>query len=318
MESPAFLAIVGPTASGKTSLSLEVVKRIPGEIISMDSRQVYRGMDIGTGKVGLRERALAPHHGLDLRDPDERYSAGQFARDAREWIRDIRGRGRVPILVGGTGFFLKSLTDPMFQEPELDGDRLEGIRAFLNRLSMDRLAAFVSVLDPQREADSEGGRQRATRTVEIALLTGRPLSWWHRESQPAHEPLQGLIALVELSRELLYDRINRRVEEMMEEGLVDEVRRLLEAGYGPEDPGMTGSGYREIVTYLGGELTLEEAVAEIQGSHRKYARRQSTWYRHQLPPEVLLLDGSEGPVGMAERVVAQWKAMTGNGMREAQ
>ncbi len=182
MSPPHFLAIVGPTASGKTGLSLEVGKRLAGEVISMDSRQIYRGMDIGTGKVTLRERAILPHHGLDLRDPDERYSAGQFARDARGWIDDIRGRGRVPLLVGGTGFFLKALTEPMFREPEMDKERLERLRAFLNHLGSERLSDFVRALDPGRKGVAEGGRQRATRTVEMALLTGRPLSWWHAES----------------------------------------------------------------------------------------------------------------------------------------
>ncbi len=313
MVSPSFLAIVGPTASGKTSLSLAVATRIPAELVSLDSRQVYRGMDIGTGKVSLRERGLFPHHGLDLRDPDERYSAGQFSRDARGWIQDIEARGRVPLLVGGTGFFLKSLTDPLFQEPELDGERLDRLRSFLNRLPMDRLASFVRALDPGRGSAGEGGRQRATRTVEMALLTGRPLSWWHLESLPVHEPLKGLIVLLDLPRELLYDRINRRVGAMVEAGLVTEVKRLLDSGYGPDDPGMTGAGYREIVDYLEGELTLEQATEEIRRSHRRYARRQSTWFRHQLPPGALVLDGSEGNEGMVRRVVSEWEGMKRKG-----
>jgi len=273
MSGPHFLAIVGPTASGKTSLSLEVGQRIGGEIISMDSRQIYRGMDVGTGKVTLQERALLPHHGLDIRDPDEQYSAGQFARDARGWIEEIRGRGRVPILVGGTGFFLKALTEPMFKEPELDGERLGRLRVFLNQLSADSLGAFVRTLDPQRTSVAEEGRQRATRTVEMALLTGRPLSWWHEESEPEEEALEGLIVLLDLPRDHLYEKINRRVGTMVQEGLVTEVERLLKAGYRPKNPGMTGAGYREIVSFLQGELTLDEATEEIRRSHRKYARR---------------------------------------------
>jgi tRNA dimethylallyltransferase len=289
--------------------------RVPGEIVSMDSRQVYRGMDVGTGKVSLRERALVPHHGLDLRDPNERYSAGQFARDARRWIQGIRARGRVPILVGGTGFFLKSLTDPMFEEPTVDPGRLEETRTYLNQLTMHRLADFIRVLDPQREAAVEGGRQRATRTVEIALLTGRSLSWWHQKSEPAHEPMEGFIVVLDLPREHLYDRINRRVGRMVEEGLVNEVERLLAAGYTAEDPGMTGAGYREIVAYLEGALSLEEALDEIRSSHRKYARRQTTWFRHQLPPGALRLDGSEGVEGMANRIADGWFGGIDNGTK---
>jgi tRNA dimethylallyltransferase len=311
MSGPRFLAIVGPTASGKTGLSLEVGKRLGGEIISMDSRQIYRGMDIGTGKVSLRERALLPHHGLDLRDPDERYSAGQFARDARGWVEDIRGRGRVPMLVGGTGFFLKSLTEPMFQEPKLDEERLDRLRAFLNQLPPETLADFVGALDPPREVAMEGGRQRATRTVEIALLTGRPLSWWHGESEPSEDPMDGLIVLLDLPRDILYEKINRRVGLMVQEGLVAEVEGLLRAGYGPEDPGMTGAGYREIISFLRGDLTLEEATEEIRRSHRKYARRQITWYRHQLPPGTVVLDGNGADEEKVEHVLAEWTMAEG-------
>ena len=180
MGAPDFLAIVGPTASGKTRLSLEVGRRLQGEVVSMDSRQVYRGMDIGTGKVTLEERALLPHHGLDLLEPNERYSAGRFARDARVWIKGIQGRGRVPLLVGGTGFFLRALIQPMFAEPELDGERLERLRLFLNGLPEEGLQEFARVLDPSRaKLAADGGKQRLTRTVEIALLTGKSLSDWH-------------------------------------------------------------------------------------------------------------------------------------------
>ena len=313
MASPHFLAIVGPTASGKTALSLEVGRRLNAEIISMDSRQIYRGMDVGTGKVTLRERSLIPHHGLDLRDPDERYSAGRFSRDARGWMDEIKGRGRVPLLVGGTGFFLKALTEPMFREPELDGERLERLRGFLNGLPMEELGDFVRTLDPPRVSVAEEGRQRATRTVEIALLTGKPLSWWHVESGPTAEPQIGFIVLLDPPRELLYERINKRVGSMVQEGLVAEVEALLKAGYGPDDPGMTGAGYREIVSFLQGDVSLEEATEEIRRAHRKYARRQATWYRHQLPPGTLVLDGGDPFEGMVERILAEWSKVQEGG-----
>ena len=303
---PSFLAIVGPTASGKTSLSLDVGRALRGEIISMDSRQIYRGMDVGTGKVSLRERALVPHHGLDLRDPHERYSAGQFARDARGRIEDIQARGRAPLLVGGTGFFLRALTSPMFSEPELDQTRLEGLRRFLNRFSPETLRGWARTLDPEGDPGEEGGRHRMTRRVEMALLTGRPLSWWHREEDSKDAALQGVTVLLDPPRELLYGRINARVGEMVAQGLVEEVKTLLEAGYGAEDPGMTGAGYREILSYLKGERSLEEAKEEIRRSHRKYARRQSTWFRHQLPEDVVILDGTTDRESQVERVCSLW------------
>jgi tRNA dimethylallyltransferase len=264
-------------------------------------------MDVGTGKVSLRERAILPHHGLDLRDPDEGYSAGQFARDARGWIEGIRSRDKVPMLVGGTGFFLRALVQPMFPEPELDRKRLKALRGFLNELPMEELRAFVGVLDPDRaELPEEGGRQRLTRAVEMALLTGRPLSEWHEE--PGAEPMKGMVFLLEFPREVLYERINRRVLHMVEAGFPREVEGLLKAGYDARAPGMTASGYREMSGFVRGELSLEEAVVETQRSHRRYARRQITWYRHQLPPDHVVLDGTQPTGVLTQTVVDRWNS----------
>ena len=316
---PSFLALLGPTASGKTALALALAKRLEVEIISMDSRQIYRGMDVGTGKVPPEERARIPHHGLDLRLPNESYSAGQFSRDARQWISEIQGRGRVPVLVGGTGFFLKALTHPMFSEPPLDRARLKALRTFLNGLSWPTLQRFVSALDPCREeAATEGGRQRATRTVEMALLTGRPLSWWQGQAMATEVPLGGVVVVLDLPRKLLYDHINRRVEAMLREGLVEEVARLLASGFGPEDPGMTGAGYREVAEYLGGNLTLEEAAERIRQAHRQYARRQMTWNRHQLPPGTVFLDGTLPESDLVDRVLRVWNESAGRGMGQGE
>jgi tRNA dimethylallyltransferase len=150
-----------------------------------------------------------------------------------------------------------------------------------------------------------------TRRIEIALLSGRTLGWWHTHARPTADPLPGLIVLLDPPREVLYDRINRRVEEMVEEGLVEEVRRLLEAGFGPEDPGMTGAGYREIIAFLEGETTMEEAVDAIQRSHRNYARRQSTWFRHQLPTDALVLDPDGSLEDRVGSVVSAWRKAEG-------
>lgn len=281
---PTFLAITGPTASGKTELSLAVAERLEVEIVSMDSRQVYRGMDIGTDKVEPADRARVRHHGLDLVDPRARYSAGRFARDARRWIEEIRGRGRVALLVGGTGFFLRSVVEPIFAEPVLPDEPLAALRSYLKRQPRTRMERWVRRLDPPRaELAIAGGPQRMSRTVEVALLTGRRLSWWHLNAPPEGEALCGAIVLLEMPREDMDRRIDDRVGALLERGLVEEVRRLLDAGYGPEDPGMTGTGYREIVRHLRGETSLSEAADEIRRNTRRYARRQLTWFRHQLP-----------------------------------
>jgi tRNA dimethylallyltransferase len=307
------LALVGPTASGKTALSLVLARRLEGEVISMDSRQVYRRMDIGTAKVTREERALVPHHGLDLVDPDEPYSAGRFAREARGWIREIRGRGRLPLLVGGTGFFLRALTDPVFREPPMDRERRNRLRAWLAERPREELARWVRALDPRRAGVAEaGGTQRLSRALEVPLLTGRPLTWWHDHAPPEADPVPVRIVVMTLPREELYRRIDLRAESIFREGLLDEVRALRDAGYGPEDPGMTGTGYREALRVLQGELALDEAIQVVQGATRGYARRQLTWIRNQLPEDRLEVDGLLPLDEQADRVEAWWSG-TGGG-----
>jgi tRNA dimethylallyltransferase len=281
---PRFLAITGTTASGKTDLSLALAEHLPIEIVSMDSRQVYRGMDIGTDKVPAEARAAVPHHGLDIVAPDQRYSAGRFARDARRWIDEIEARSAVPVLVGGTGFFLRAVTDPIFDEPPLDPARLDRLRAWLDARSRDELARMVEALDPERAPLAvEGGPQRMSRTLEVALLTGVPLSRWHREAPTEADAVPGIVIVLHVPREEMDRRIDERVDRMVARGLVDEVRALLAAGYHDTDPGMSGTGYREVARHLRGEATLEEAMDEIRRNTRRYARRQLTWFRHQLP-----------------------------------
>jgi len=201
----------------------------------------------------------------------------------------------------------------MFDEPEVDKERLARLRVFLNQLSPGRLSDFVGILDPHGKVVTKGGRHRVTRRVEVALLTGRPLSWWHVESEPSKDPLDGLIVLLDPPRDVLYEKINRRVGLMLQKGLVAEVEGLSKAGYGPDDPGMTGAGYKEIISFLQGDSTLEEATDEIRRSHRKYARRQITWYRHQLPQGTLVLDGTGGNEEKVERVLAEWATAQAKG-----
>ena len=303
-----FLAITGPTTSGKTQLSIAVAEALDGEIICMDSRQIYRGMDIGTDKVSPEHRERVPHHGLDLREPSEFYSAGQFSRDARRSIEEISGRGCVPLLVGGTGLFLRALTHPIFKQPDLDASRLKALRGFMAKRPTTELARWVEALDSGRtDLAREGGPQRLGRTIEVALLTGRPLSWWHSHGTPDHEPLSGLIVVLDRDREELDRRIDARVTRMAAEGLVDEVSGLLEKGYGPEAPGMTGTGYREVAAYLSGDLTLEDALDRMRSQTRQYARRQLTWFRHQLPEDALHIDTSQPVEAQAAKVIEGWR-----------
>lgn len=307
-----FVAITGATASGKTDLSLALARLLPVEIVSMDSRQVYRGMDIGTDKVDEAGRRAVPHHGLDLVDPEERYSAGRFARDVRRWISEIEGRGALPLLVGGTGFFLRSVMEPIFREPELDPARLEALRDWLRGRSFEELSLMVRHLDPARaELALQGGPQRMGRTIEVALLSGVPLSAWHRQAPPDGEGVSGVVLVLDLPREEMDRRIDDRVGRMVERGLVEEVRRLLEAGTTVDAPGMTGTGYREISTFLRGETTLEEAMDEIRRQTRRYARRQLTWFRHQLPASAVRIDAT---LPLAEQVERALSALREGGI----
>lgn len=306
---PVALAVVGPTASGKSRLAVEVARTLDGEVVSLDSRQVYRGTDVGTAKITEADRRGVPHHGLDRVDPGERYSAGRFAREARAWIAGIRGRGRVPVLAGGTGFFLRALTDPIFREPRMDGARRKALGTWLEAQPRETLERWARRLDPARASlAAEGGPQRLVRTLEVALLTGRPLSWWHREAAPEGEPVPVLTVVIDLPREELDRRIDARAARMFEEGLVEEVRSLLASGWAPDDPGMSGVGYREVAAALAGETTMEEALDAIRTATRRYARRQLTWFRNQLRGPTLRLDGLLPVEEQRDRVVAAWRA----------
>ncbi len=308
---PDFLAVTGPTGAGKTALSLLVARELDAEIISMDSRQVYRGMDTGTAKATPRERARVPHHGLDIRTPGERYSAGAFGRDARRWIAGIRARGRVPLLVGGTGFFLRVLTEPLFSEPRLEPDRRAAVEAALEALPGAELERWVRALDPARAGvAAAGGRQRMVRALLIALLTGRTLSWWHRGRPAVARALAGVVCLVEVPREVLDARIARRIREMVEAGFVEEVAALVRTGWTRDDPGMDAVGYREVAAHLEGRITLEEALERTRVATRRYARRQATWFRHQLGPGTVKVDGTAPLEAQCAHVARAWAERT--------
>ena len=312
MAAPEFLAIAGATATGKTALSLAVAEALGGEIVSMDSRQIYRGMDVGTDKVAAGIRARIPHHGLDIRDPDESYSAGEFARDAARWMGEIRARGGVPVLAGGTGFFLKALMEPLFEEPRLDPARVTRLRRFLGERRLEELERWVRALDPERATLAvEGGMQRIERTLEITLLTGRPLSWWHQTAQEDAPAAEGMVVVLEVPRDELDRRIDERVGTMAERGLVEEVRGLAARGYGAGDPGMSGTGYREILAHLEGGLSLEEALDATRRATRRYARRQLTWFRNQLPPDTVRIDGLQPREAQCADVLEAWRSRRG-------
>jgi tRNA dimethylallyltransferase len=308
------LAITGATATGKTGVAIDVAQHIGGEIISLDSRQVYRQMDIGTAKASSEQRAAVPHHGIDLLDPSERYNAGRFAEDARQWITDILERGRVPVLVGGSGFFLRALTHPLLEEPEVDDGRKEALKHFFNRLDREELKRWLLALDEQgaHRLSPEAGRQRIARMLEVVLLTGHSLQWWQRHSAGSRPPISMLTVVLELPRAVLYDRINARVQNMVNAGLIDEVEKLLARGYDEHSPGMKTVGYAELISYFKGEASLDAAIDEVQRATRRYARRQETWFRHQLADPVVRIDATVPHDEIVETIVTEWRKHDAN------
>ncbi len=310
----AVLVVTGPTASGKTTLAVELALRLDGEIVSADSRQVYRGMDIGTAKPTTAERCGIPHHGFDLVDPSERYSAGRFGRDARRWIAGIRGRGRVPVVAGGTGFFLRALTRPLFEEPPLGEIERAGLRGALADRPVAELERWVRALEPASPLpDSAGrggaGRQRLLRAIEVALLTGRPLGWWHANAPALEPPVRAIHFVLEWPREELGDRIDRRVSAMIDGGWVEEVRGLRDRGLDEGTPGMTATGYTDMLAFVNGCITLDDAMARTRRATRRYARRQMTWFRNQLPGDTVHLQGASALDQLTDRVLRRWKEL---------
>ncbi len=304
---PSALAIVGPTASGKTGLAVAVARALDGEVISLDSRQAYRGFRVGTAAPGPDDLAAAPHHGVGFLDPSEPYGAGRFARLARGWIGDIRARGQVPILAGGTGLFLRALTDPVFAEPPIDPDRRRRLRKWVEAHDPDLVRRWADRLDPELAARlASVDRQRASRTIELALFTGRPLSWFIDHGEPEHPPLELLIYAIELPSEELRSRIASRASDSLP-AWMDEVRELRNRNLGGS-AAFEALGYQHVLALEEGRLEREEALERIVSDTWAYARRQRTWFRHQLPAEAVRLDGSQPTDQLARRIARDWRS----------
>ncbi len=279
-EAP-LLAIVGPTASGKSQLALQAAQRWSGEIVNCDSMQLIREMEIGTAKPGPAERSLVPHHLYDRIGPDEFFSAGAYMEEARAACRQIAARARLPIVVGGTGLYLRALLEGVFQGP----GKSPRLRRRLQRIAGRKGAAFLHRWLGRRDPASARRIQpsdsvRLVRALEVLLMTGRPIS----ELQPRRRPLEGFaVRKVALNpeRRLLYGRIDARVEGMFSGGLLEEVQRLLEQGYSPRCKGFEAIGYRQAVAVLNGRMSLAEAISETAQQTRRYAKRQLTWFRRE-------------------------------------
>ncbi len=276
------LTILGPTASGKTKVSLEIADIIRGEIISADSRQIYRFMDIGTAKPGLEERKKIPHHLIDIVNPDEYFSAADYSTKAREAIKNILGRGKEPIVVGGSGLYLRALFKGIFKGPGKDEEVRSKLKERAEKFGIDSLYEKLEKKDP--EAAKKIGPHnlvRIIRALEVYELTGKKISELQKKGEYPPEEYNYIKIGLELEREHLYQRIDQRVEQMIKAGLVAEVKSLKEKGYDLRFAPLRTFGYKEIFHYLDGKMSLDEATQNIKLETRHYAKRQITWFKKE-------------------------------------
>lgn len=279
-QKPPLLVLIGPTAVGKTKLSIELAKRYNAEIISGDSMQVYKGMDIGTAKITTSEMEGIPHHLIDVCTPEQAYSVAQFQTQASQLIEDITARGKLPMIVGGTGLYIESLVFG-YQFPESQSD--EAFRNAMQQLAdtegVEVLFAKLQQVDPVSSSKLHANDvRRVIRALEVFHLTGVPAS--QQATKQTQSPYNHCIIGLTMDRAKLYERINARVDLMMSQGLVDEVRRLISSGTPMSAVALQGIGYKEIVAFLQGQHSLEAATELLKRDTRRFAKRQLSWFRH--------------------------------------
>ncbi len=277
------IILTGPTAVGKTELSVRLAKEINGEIISADSIQVYRHMDIGSAKVTKEEMQGVRHYLIDELDPDEEFNIYIFKEKAKKYIKEIANRGKVPIIAGGTGFYIQGLLyDIDFTEEENDYSYRSSLEQIAKERGAEYLHKQLEKVDRQSaESIHANNVKRVIRALEYYHLTGQPMSEHNRQQHEKESPYRFLYFVLNMERELLYRRINMRVDLMMEQGLEEEVKELLWMGYNRSLVSMQGIGYKEMFAYLAGECTREEAVEKIKQDTRHFAKRQLTWFRRE-------------------------------------
>ncbi len=272
------VVIVGPTAVGKTTVSIQLAQRLEGEIVSADSRLLYRGMNIGTAKPTEEEMQTVPHYLIDVADPDENWSLGLYQREAYKIIDAIFESGKLPILVGGTGQYIRSIIEGWQIPPQKpDYGLRDALYHWAGKIGAEALYERLKRLDPEaaKRIDYRNLR-RTVRALEVVFLTGKKFSDLRRKQECPYHPI---ILGIDRSRDELYERIDRRIEQMMDEGFVEEVERLLTQGFSPELPTMSAIGYREMIQHLQGELSLAEAVTLIKRNTRIFVRRQANWFK---------------------------------------
>jgi tRNA dimethylallyltransferase len=304
---PRVLVLVGPTASGKTAVSLEVARLLGAEIVSADSRQIYRYMDIGTAKPTSDQRLSIPHHFIDERDPDQEFNAGEFGMLGRERIAQIFSRGRLPLVVGGSGLYVQALIDGFFEGPGADPEYRAVLTRRLETDGTRELMAELERIDPAaaRRIDPTKPR-RIIRALEVFHTTGAPLSELHRQARQ-EIPFEPVLVGLTMARSALYGRINERCGGMVQQGLVEEAKGLESRGFPQSLNALNTVGYVEAFASLSGEVTSERMLETFRQNSRHYAKRQLTWFRRD--GRIVWLDAEfSGPVELAQRVAEVFRA----------
>ncbi len=276
---PKVIIICGPTGIGKTSTAIEIAKANHGEIIGADSMQIYRYMDIGTAKPTAEERKQVAHHMIDIVDPDEHFDAVQYAKMAHDAVLQLHGKGIAAFVVGGTGLYIKALLHGLFESQPIDARIRKRLKEQAAEQGSDFLYDRLKHLDPETaERLHPNDTYRIIRALETVEATGKPISKYHQNHQFSEKPLAVLKIGLIMDREMLYERINQRVDAMIAAGFVDEVKNLLNMGYPAELKSMQSIGYRHMVDYIEGRLSWEDCVRTLKRDHRRYAKRQLTWF----------------------------------------
>ena len=307
------IVISGPTATGKTALSVALAKAIGGEVVSADSMQIYRFMDIGTAKVSPEETQGVPHHMVDVADPGEDFSVSRWVDMAAEACEDIFARGKVPIIAGGTGLYIDSLLSgrDFAAAPKEDKALRERLSAEYDAIGGEAFREKLREIDPERaEKLHAADKKRLTRAMEVYLLTGETITEHDRKTQlipPRYESLR--LALTFENREKLYERIDKRVDIMVEEGLFEEVEALLHSGLRQGSTAMQAIGYKEPAAYFAGELSREEAIEKIKQESRRYAKRQLTWLRRDTGLHWIYRDANPDSTSHVAEVLKLWEEM---------
>lgn len=300
------LVLTGPTASGKTAVAVEIARRISGEVISADSMQVYRHLSIGTAKPTAEELKGVAYHLVDHVDPDDQYNLGRFVKEAEDVLREIQERENTPMLCGGTGMYIRGLLYGVFEGGEPDPAARVELEAELTAHGLPPLFKELLSRDPlSAERYGPNDRQRIIRALEVIRSTGKPFSQFHQQdfSRPR---LPALTFVLSWPRDELYDRINRRVQVMLEAGLLDEVRNYMHNDYSRDNPAVKALGYRELLDHLDGRLSLQDALEAMKRKSRNYAKRQETWFR-SIPDAVRIPASGRPAENIAEEIISNIK-----------